>query len=176
MKNPLVLIKMLDDSVEEVRLFTGPTALPKAMKEFREWTGVSYTEYVNRFFNTADDSIDILGEEYAGTAIYFNSLCTSKMSAEDQGIEPMISLNTAHITYEADQLLREGLSMGDLIHYPKAEYGYFICVLDPDGNNKETSLPCCLQDILGYARSKGGQWLMLDRDAEVVSELPVYDW
>ncbi|MFB8378102.1 DUF5983 family protein [Paenibacillus taichungensis] len=176
MKNPIVLIKMTDELVSEVSLFVGADALPAAMKAFEQWTGVSYLDFVKRFWLDNEDSLDILGEEFVGTALYFDALQPALAETHNPTFEPMISLSTAHITPEADRLLQEGLKMEQLIHYPKAEYGYFICVLDKDAEMDETCLPSCLQDILAYARSKGGQWVMLDRDADTVPDLPVYDW
>ncbi len=173
--NVVVLVKMNDELVEEVETFGGPTALPDVMKAFQDWTGVSYYDFARRYHTTDEDSLDILGEEFAGTKLYFNKVKSIPDENQENSLESMMTLSTAHITQEvADELLEDAYSC-QLIYYPKSEYGYFLCVLEDELEN-ENSLPECLKDILACARSKGVQWVMLDRDADTIPELPVFDW
>lgn len=93
-------------------------------------------------------------------------------------ISKMITVSTAHITEKtAKELHYAAEMMGssiDVCVYEKKEYGFFIHV--SDDWESECEIPSDLMDCIKLARNNGCEWLCLDRDAEIESELPVYKW
>ncbi|OMC63787.1 hypothetical protein BK126_26105 [Paenibacillus sp. FSL H7-0326] len=85
----------------------------------------------------------------------------------------MLAISTAHTTPEVCGLLDQNEIQG-LISYKKEEYGFFIYV--PSDEEETANLPECLSTILNYARIHDASWIMLDRDVEINSDLPLYDW
>lgn len=87
----------------------------------------------------------------------------------------MLALSTAHITADANKFLRT--SSSPLIVYEKGEYGYFILVPDEE-QLKETIkvIPECLRELFLFVKPKDVDWIMLDRDVEVIPDLPAYNW
>lgn len=79
----------------------------------------------------------------------------------------MLVLSTTH--------LKEKTCNGFLptyVHaYEKADYGWFVYV-EPAPDGLPDSLTTCLQ----FAHEQGCEWIMFDRDADPISELPVYSW
>ena len=86
-------------------------------------------------------------------------------------ISKMLCLSTAHVSRKTSELL--DLQTDDVPPaYDKSVYGWFISV-------QETDPPTCpsdLHQLLIFARIRGCQWLMLDRDGPVLSELQIFDW
>lgn len=88
-------------------------------------------------------------------------------------IYKMLVLSTAHVTKETADLLDLDEIEG-LVVYDKGGYGWFIVVTDYDDDT--TNIPDDLEKILAYAKSKGCDWLALDRDGEINNNLPTYVW
>lgn len=65
----VVLVQMFQDCVHDVLAFVGEKAKEEAAEHFEFWTEVSYQEYLERWPEESSD--EILGEDYAGTNIYF---------------------------------------------------------------------------------------------------------
>lgn len=100
-------------------------------------------------------------------------------------IEHMLVLSTAHITHEVAEALDERLTADanpdcyldteewadNLVFFPKCDYGWFIYVPDKNGD-----VPQSLAECFNLARANLCPWLMLDRDATVVSNLPAFYW
>jgi hypothetical protein len=106
-------------------------------------------------------------------------------------IETMMCLSTGHVTRETAEALEQWVEnqsysdpnerphdtpewVDDLIAYPHGEYGWMICVVGftdgPEGP-PEDMLYC-----IEHAKNSGCDWLLLDRDAELIDELPSFDW
>lgn len=93
-------------------------------------------------------------------------------------ISRMLVISTAHITEGTADALNEsvyGYESGiDLCVHEKKDYGFFIHI--PEDWKEERGLPPDLQACMELAGGNGCGWLCLDRDAETVSCLPVYEW
>lgn len=82
-------------------------------------------------------------------------------------VESMLVASTAHVT--------ESTCNGFLHTFPgayeKGEYGWVIYADGPRDN-----CPADLAACLDAAKAKGCEWLMLDRDADAIEELPIFEW
>lgn len=83
-------------------------------------------------------------------------------------IEPMLVLSTAHVT---EHTCNTFLPQWQGPAWQKGGYGWFLYVVD---NTDE--LPTDLEACLHLARSRGCFWVMLDRDAPAIIQLPTFDW
>ncbi|WP_230876741.1 hypothetical protein [Bacillus sp. SRB3LM] len=94
-------------------------------------------------------------------------------------IQKMLEVSTAHITYETAKWLDGQVEATkdnkmDLIVYEKGEYGAFIPLYPEMLIGK--LLPESLVLIIGYAMGKECSWIMLDRDIEIIDDLPTHNW
>ena len=92
----------------------------------------------------------------------------------------MLVLSTSHITAETDESFRLCTDDVPAIFYPKLSphddepLGWIIPI--------ETEIEWShivnddLVAIRKLAEREGCTWIMLDRDANVIEELPIYDW
>ena len=86
----------------------------------------------------------------------------------------MLDLSTAHLKPETRTLLTQDLVDGALI-YPKGPWGCFVHVpTDDDGLTIGDELPADLKACIQYAQRHQQNWLMLDNDGTVASDLAVY--
>ncbi|MGG3471642.1 hypothetical protein ABES02_29765 [Neobacillus pocheonensis] len=106
------------------------------------------------------------------------------MSENHIPIVQMLTISTGHISEETNKLLLDHgpddpLAMLPIVFYQKSGYGFFIVVPDdpedPDMYNME-GVPDDLRAVLVYARENLCSWVMLDRDADFIEDLPSYDW
>ncbi|MEN1990298.1 hypothetical protein [Paenibacillus hubeiensis] len=171
----VLLVAMFEEILDHVQLFEGKDAIPKVLNAFHEWTGVQYHDYARRRWTTKESSFDILGEDYVGSEIIF--LNGPKMlPTGDPMRESFITVSTAHISEDVNhQLQNEWINKTHQLIYYAYEYGYFICILDEPLPEEET-LPDSLRQVVLFARSKGAQWLKLDRDGDIFPELPTFNW
>ena len=90
-------------------------------------------------------------------------------------ISKMITLSTAHITEETNQLLSKAadntITNFSITVYKKDEYGYFIYISDDTTN----TLPSDLTDLIIFAKELDCEILCLDRDGEILPFLKKYD-
>lgn len=95
---------------------------------------------------------------------------------DDLELYNIVHISTAHISKKtADMLEQEGVTNGlGISVYEKLGYGWFIYV--PTGDITESSLPEDLKACLLFAQNMGCAWLCLDRDAEMVDGLSIYEW
>ncbi|MCY9763166.1 hypothetical protein M5X06_22410 [Paenibacillus alvei] len=167
----VVLIQMFQDIVSEVLTFVGEDAETNAALEFEEWTGVPYDYYCSER-EKGNNSYEILGEDYDGTAIYVRDAIRGEV-LEKLEFNHVLSLSTAHLTEVACENLDNFFS----ISYPKGEYGCIVLVPEKlEEAIKQEILPHCLVNILKFIRNKDVDWIMFDRDAPIIPELPVYEW
>lgn len=88
----------------------------------------------------------------------------------------MLTISTAHIsetTYQ--QLLNDPESFYPIIVYPKDEYGWFVH-RTPKCDNGPDCIPADLDILIQKAEMEGCDWLCLDRDGDIISGFPVYEW
>jgi hypothetical protein len=94
-------------------------------------------------------------------------------------IEHMCVLSTGHITQEVAQDIDNPSSIEAqewreaLIVYPHGEYGWLIYIPD---EGLDAELPPSLEACIALARASRCQWLLLDRDASQVTNIPTYEW
>lgn len=103
-------------------------------------------------------------------------------------ISKILTISTAHISAETERRLRRTTSDGlfdfDMpVAYEKGEYGYWIHVPESfpflEGSDEECDIPCIPEDLwncMKLAKNEGCSWLCLDRDGDVLDELPEYNW
>lgn len=92
-------------------------------------------------------------------------------------ISKMLTISTSHVTEDAITELDKMVTTGHpYVTYEKGEYGYFIHVGNNNPMDMEMPLATSLMNVLEFAFKQGVEWLCLDRDAEEVDCLTVYDW
>lgn len=84
-------------------------------------------------------------------------------------ITKVLEISTAHIKEDTAKWLSQEDCL--LVSYEKGEYGWIVLVPE-----EGETIPQDLQQIFEVARSNGCNWVMLDRDAFTIENLPVYDW
>lgn len=90
-------------------------------------------------------------------------------------MQNMLDISTGHITKETNSFLQEQVNSGSnsrFIVYEKGDYGYFFPVLLEERDD----LPQDLLRLLNYANVRRCSWVMLDRDGQIVVDLPFEDW
>lgn len=167
------------DLIEEIKPYIGPNAFERAAAAFEAWTGISYAEYKKRS-DEGEESEEILGEDKAGSTIMFETAEDDPSLLQHQPEkETMLVLSISHITEEINNALLQG-NFGTFSYYPKEAgfdiNGFFIYVPHKDENLKSFDLPDCVEGIFRYAQSHDSEWILLERDAEIRPDLPVYEW
>lgn len=97
------------------------------------------------------------------------------MNEKKYDITKMVTISTAHIKESTTSFLDETLL---LPVYP-SDYFYMIWIEDdtePYLKPFKNAIPNDLWDCIMFAHNLGCQWLCLDRDGEIMDELPVYEW
>ena len=89
-------------------------------------------------------------------------------------VSKMLSLSTAHLEKATADALTNGFSFGQTV-YDKDVYGWWIALPDLSDPPEEVESPS-LRAVLERAKLLGCEWLMLDSDAEILDDLPSYDW
>lgn len=103
-------------------------------------------------------------------------LDTARRKHQDAAVEQprivkVLDLSTAHIPEQYSQCLHE-MQAEDVIAYQHSEYGYLMWV--PAGEHDRA--PTEIQRIIDFARSLGCEYVLFDRDADVIDDLPHWDW
>lgn len=83
-----------------------------------------------------------------------------------------LDASTGHLT----QKTLNSLNSEDYPYSYQYDEGVFISVPENDDPEAFEKLPKDLRKLLKYAWKNDVQLIRLDRDAEVVDELPVYEW
>jgi hypothetical protein len=98
----------------------------------------------------------------------------AQSSNADEPVCKMLTLSTAHLSQETcnhalPQLCRT------LPIWDKSEHGWFIYThLEQLGLFAD--IPADLQNVLRYARMRGCDYIMLDKDWPISSDLALFDW
>lgn len=94
-------------------------------------------------------------------------------------------LSTAHLTEELSNWLEaecrrraDGRATEGMPSVWNLGTGFFIWIPDPDFEHPEFEqvVDPVLKHILAYAGAAGADYVLFDRDADVCSGLPVFDW
>jgi len=98
--------------------------------------------------------------------------------ADDNIIQKILVISTAHIKEETSDWLKEEIEDGQtgLVAYEKSDYGYLILIQDDIAENGVSGVPEDLLRLYRFAHSVGVEWIMLDCDAPEICEVPVYEW
>jgi hypothetical protein len=87
----------------------------------------------------------------------------------------LLALSTGHLTEAVSKLLTAAPEDAGVLVAP-FEYGFFVSAkLAPDPENGPAEY-ASLWAVCAFARAQGYQYVLLDRDAEVVPELEAYEW
>ena len=78
----------------------------------------------------------------------------------------MLDLSTSHISHDTAGFLQYHRASS----YQKGDYGWFVATHAMDDD------PADLVALLAFARAHGFDWIMLDRDGDVIPNLPTFDW
>lgn len=95
-------------------------------------------------------------------------------------IRKLLDISTAHITQSTDKDFTNKTGDYNRIVVDSIEYGYLITISDfydieafaENWNNVSQDL----KDIINYARSLDCDFIKLDCDAEIMDDLPQYEW
>lgn len=93
-------------------------------------------------------------------------------------IERVLTVSTAHISAETDEKLCNGdMDEAGMTVYEKGDFGYWIFV-DPVAEVFwfKNEIPDDLMQCIKLAQSMDCSWLCLDCDADILPELPTYEW
>lgn len=93
-------------------------------------------------------------------------------------ISRMLTVSTAHISEETNCWLSDCDSFSfpvPIVVYPKEEYGWFIHKIKVRSVNL-MDIPKDLAALVRMADALECDWLCLDRDGELVDNLPIYKW
>ncbi len=91
-------------------------------------------------------------------------------------IAKMLTISTGHITKETANLLEKD-SIREIVVYSKGGYGYFVHVPDEfDYLISKNEIPEDLCKCIELALKNKIDWICLDRDGEIISELREYEW
>ena len=89
----------------------------------------------------------------------------------------MLALSTAHVKSETAALMDAGKIEG-VVLYNKGEYGWVVCIPEDidEIDELQGKIPDDLYECMYFASNNWFDWLMFDRDVEVIGNLPVYEW
>lgn len=85
----------------------------------------------------------------------------------------MLVLSTAHLE---EKTCNGYLAECPWAAFPKGDYGWFVYVPEDAATTETVDVPLGLRSVMHFARMRGYQWVMYDRDAPEIPDLPIYDW
>ncbi|WP_437387427.1 hypothetical protein [Brucella intermedia] len=101
------------------------------------------------------------------------------INVTDQVMHPqmdkVLTISTGHVTEATAERLSKDNIPGTIV-FEKGVYGWLLWTgIEPD---EETlaGIPVELWQVIQFAKSLGCEWLMLDRDADQITALEVWDW
>ncbi len=102
---------------------------------------------------------------------------SEKPTGTAKGISKLLDVSTAHIKEATAYMLDDEDKFPELIRYSKDGYGWFILVPKKTvgSYNPLEGLPEDLVDIMKYAKHNDCDWISLDCDGVIHSELPIYN-
>lgn len=86
----------------------------------------------------------------------------------------LLILSTSHVTAATAMRLTDGpVSDWPVSGAPYGPYGWFCYAHDED---VEGNIPVEMMNVFRFARVNGCGYVLFDRDADVIDELPTWDW
>lgn len=86
-------------------------------------------------------------------------------------IRKMLMLSTGHVTWETSKLLDDPQNPW-VMTSQWGTYGWFVYAHDDNLDE----MPGELAHIMRYARVHGCEYILFDCDADVIDDLPVFQW
>ncbi|MGV2886016.1 DUF5983 family protein [Paenibacillus taichungensis] len=95
-------------------------------------------------------------------------------------IHKMLDVSTVHLTAATLKWLGEHAESEEpngFIVYAKSKYGYFIPIIEDDDDSlpEDNNIPEDLTKVIEFAQSQDCTWIMIERDAIAIDQLPVFD-
>lgn len=90
-------------------------------------------------------------------------------------IEKVLTLSTAHLTKATGDLMSDEPERLAMTIW-NAEYGWFLYAGAANPLPDRYVIPDDLAACMALATREGCTWLRLDRDGDLVEELPEYEW
>ncbi len=94
---------------------------------------------------------------------------------ENMETHKMFALSTGHVSKDTAEMLDLDDDRLGVVVYPKGDYGWFIPITEYLEESEREISPD-IAKVVDYALARGFTWLMFDRDANVIDDLPLYDW
>ena len=109
----------------------------------------------------------------------------------NDGVQRFLDCSTGHIMRSDDAILsdwadEEMVEFGRPIPYRTIRHSYGYCVhvrldgaedrADPEAEAREEGISEAFMALQAYARERGCWWINLDRDADPIDGLPIFDW
>jgi hypothetical protein len=101
-------------------------------------------------------------------------------------IEKMMCLSTGHVTQQTAEDIGSLFNLGvppkwaqRMVAYPHGEYGWLICIAGDTVDHIDLvndGVPEELYGVMKHAHAHDCEWILFDRDAELIDELPSFDW
>lgn len=90
-------------------------------------------------------------------------------------IEQMLVLSTAHLTEHTCNTVLPDLAKTSPV-WAKGCYGWFVYVTEEPLGPENADYPTDLEACFHFAETQHVQWIMFDRDAPKIVNLPVFKW
>ncbi|WP_267122693.1 hypothetical protein [Xanthomonas sacchari] len=84
-------------------------------------------------------------------------------------------ITTAHLTYEAAEILAQTLPGEDFFGAPCMIGSHGGAIGCSDAVRLDGCAPKCVRDVISWGRHEGFDWIRLDADGDQIGELTVYD-
>lgn len=92
-------------------------------------------------------------------------------------VRTLVVVGTAHVTEQSAKLL-------DTIPSEKwpcmggryGDYGWFLYAHEENPGIGKDAIPDDIFAVMTWARQEGFEYALVDRDGDIIDELPVYDW
>lgn len=117
---------------------------------------------------------------YATLALSLDEIVTVHAEAPDGPVRRFLDLGTSHLPPEVCHHLD---AYEGVIAYPKRtetdDFGWWMWVPDDpqeSADAMEDPIPAEVLAVQLYARARGCDWVMFDRDSDAIPELPTWEW
>lgn len=127
--------------------------------------------FSNKVTNDATPNCENMNDEQLRETVQY-------MSKQKHKVNNMLTVSTAHIKPKTAKWLERQWEIFDssIIVFSKGVYGWFVFVDYQEPEEVYEELPEDLTILFRMAVEYNCDWLCLDRDADIVPDLPVYEW
>ncbi|MCB1466174.1 MAG: hypothetical protein KDK08_03280 [Rhizobiaceae bacterium] len=88
-----------------------------------------------------------------------------------------VVISSGHISFETGILLDDTEpKQWPCVGGCYADYGWFVYAHDENCGVGDQHIPDDLFAVMAWARTKGFHYILLDRDADEINDLPWFDW